>query len=131
MTRMASGCAISLLASICASFVPAVAVPAEDACGAEVRVDLASQEEKDGVTLLRFDVELRAAAECSTLSYDLLIEEMLPNKQTKIIRIPREVELVDGSRSETIEHSMTTDLKMLGYEASPVACRCAGEERSP
>jgi len=128
MTRPAGGFSILLLFLVCLSIAPALALPSESECVAEVSVDLASQEERDGMTLLRFAVELHAAPECSTLSYDLLIEEMLPNKQTKIIRMPRQVELEDGSRSETVEHSMTTDLKMLGYEASLVACHCPHEQ---
>ncbi len=128
MTRLARGFSILLLAVVCLSIAPAQAVPTENKCAAEVSIELASQEERDGMTLLRFTVELHAAADCSTLSYDLLIEEMLPNKQTKIVRLPREVELEGGSRSETVEHSMTTDLTMLGYDASLVACRCAHEQ---
>jgi len=130
MMRMSGRIAIPLLALVCLSIAPGAAVPTDNECAAEVSVDLASQEENDGMILLRFAVELHAAAECSALSYDLLIEEMLPNKQTKIIRMPREVELEDGSRSETVEHSMTTDLKMLGYDVSLVACHCAQEEPS-
>ena len=131
MRHIAGRFSIPLLALFCLSIVPVAAVTTGNECAAEVSVDLTSEEAKDGKILLRFDVELRASSDCSTLSYDLLIEELLPNKQTKIIRLPREVELENGARSETVEHSMTTDLKMLGYDANLVACECAQKKDNP
>jgi hypothetical protein len=106
---------------------PARATSPQGECGAELSAELMDKREADGVVRFRFAVEIKADESCAELAYDFLVEEMLPNRQAKTIRKPRRVELQQGSLSEIVEHSMTSDLELLGFEVQLVDCDCAGE----
>ena len=117
---------ICLLAVLC--FAPALAAPEPEECGeAKLSVELLDQQEGDGQVRFRFEVKIEAGASCSALTYDFLVEEMLPNLQAKTVRQPRQVELKDGKLTEIVEHSMTTDLKLLGYDVDLVECDCGSK----
>ena len=107
---------------------PALSTSAQEECGVELSVELVDEQERENLIHFRFQVEIEANASCSALTYDFLLEEMLPNHQTKTIRKPRRVELEDGSLSEIVEHTMTSDLTLLGYEVQLVECDCPAEE---
>ena len=102
----------------------APAIGAEDDCAAEVTGELVNQEKVDDLIHLQFEVDVTAPDGCSVITYDLVIEEMLPNRNrwTKNIRVPRRVEVDGGSLTERVEHTMTSDLEMLGWEVKLVSC---------
>ena len=107
--------------AVCAA---ASAAPDPAACGAELTAVLLERTESDERVEFRFRVDIVAAPGCSELSYDFMVEEMLPNKQTKTVRKPRSVALEEGKRSEVVEHSITHDLELLGYAVRLVECDC-------
>ena len=100
------------------------AVPSET-CGAELAAEMLDRDEAEGQIRFRFEVRIEANATCSALTYDFMVEEMLPNKQTKTVRKPRQVVLDGGMQTEEIEHSITDDLELLGYAVRLVDCECA------
>jgi len=89
-------------------------------CTPELGVELQHQEQDGAVTHLQFAVNIRVSEDCARIHYDLLIEELLPNGQTKRIRKPGFVKLDDGSEVELIEHD--TELKVLSHEVKLVSC---------
>lgn len=117
---------LSLLLAVAAP-ARAAAGPDPDGCGADLRTELVERTESEDRVDFRFRVDIVAAPACAELSYDFLVEEMLPNRQTKTERKPRHVTLEEGRRSEIVEHSMSTDLELLGYAVRLVDCACAAE----
>jgi len=89
-------------------------------CAPELGVELQHKEQDGAVNHLQFAVSIRATEDCARIHYDLIIEELLPNGQTKRIRKPGFVKLNDGSEDELIEHE--TELKVLSYEVKLVGC---------
>jgi hypothetical protein len=95
-----------------------------ETCGAELAAEMLERSEEHGEIHFRFEVEIAAKETCSALTYDFMVEEMLPNKQTKTVRKPRHVALRAGQGGEVVEHSITDDLELLGYAVRLVACEC-------
>ena len=96
---------------------------AQEECDATVEADLESTNEGMEVTNFQFRVDVRVDNDCAQVEYDLIIEELLPNGHTKKIRKPGFAKLNDGSFSALIEHRMSSELEMLGYEAKIVKCQ--------
>ncbi len=98
---------------------------AQEDCSADVSADLKYTQEGTDVTMYEFQVEVSTSEDCARIHYDLVIDEQLPNGQTKKVRKPRMVKLNDGSLSEVVEYRMSSELEMLGFEAKIVSCqRC-------
>ena len=68
----------------------------------------------DGSTV---DVRLDAGCECASVTYDLVLEEKLPNKQWKAVRETRRVDLRGAVAEERVEHRMAADIELIGYSA--------------
>ena len=97
-----------------------VAAEEESSCAIEAAVELESQEPSEGSIRLVFDVRLDARCECASVTYDLVLEEMLPNKQWKAVRETRRVDVRGATAEDRVEHHMAADIKLLGYSAKPV-----------
>jgi hypothetical protein len=89
-------------------------------CTPELGVELQHEDQDGAVTHLKFAVNISVSVDCARIHYDLLIEELLPNGQTKRIRKPGFVKLNDGSEVQLIEHE--TELKVLSHEVKLVSC---------
>ena len=68
-----------------------------DDCSAEANARLERTERDSETTHLQFEVEISTQAECGKILWDLVIEEQMPNGQTKRIRKPFLITLHDGS----------------------------------
>ena len=103
---------------------PALATEGEQAqasaCAVQTKVELASKEPSEGAVRLVFDVRLDAGCECASVTYDLVLEELLPNKQWKAVRETRRIDLRGAAAEDRVEHRMAKDIELLGYSAKPV-----------
>jgi hypothetical protein len=97
-----------------------VSVSVAGDCTAELEVELSHKDQNGALTHLQFSVNVRTTAECAKIHYDLIVEELLPNGQTKRVRLPRYVKLSDGSEDDIVEHE--TELTMQSYEVQLVSC---------
>jgi hypothetical protein len=93
----------------------------ESDCDAYAQATLETREQ-DQTTHLQFSVEVTTSESCAKIEYDLVLEILLPNQQTKKERLPRLVKLNDGSLTETVRHEMPSTFKLLGYEAKVLRC---------
>ena len=94
----------------------------QDECEAYVNASLETNEQGE-VTHLQFSVEVSTSESCARIEYDLILEELLPNGQTKKERIPRFVKLNDGDLNEMVRHEMSSSLQLLNHEAKVVSCQ--------
>ena len=92
-------------------------------CDASVEATLGTQEEGQNVVMLEFGVDVNVQTDCAHVEFDLIIEELMPNGQTKKIRIPRMVKLNDGSATMVVEHRMPSSHSLRSYEARIVQCQ--------
>lgn len=95
---------------------------AQDGCEAFVQATLETNEQGE-TTMLEFDVEVSTSEDCAKIEYDLVLNELLPNGQTKMERIPRLVTLSDGGYDEVVEHKISSALQLLSHEAKVVSCQ--------
>ncbi len=100
----------------------APAALSQEDCEAFVDATLDTNEEGE-VTHLQFSVEVSTSESCAHIEYDLILEELLPNGQTKKERIPRFVKLNDGSLNEMVRHEIQSSLQLLNHEAKVVSCQ--------
>ena len=100
----------------------APAALAQEDCEAYVNASLETNEQGE-VTHLQFSVEVSTSESCARIEYDLILEELLPNGQTKKERIPRFVKLNDGSLNEMVRHEMQSSLQLMNHEAKVVSCQ--------
>ena len=107
-------CGVLLLAS-------AAGFAQESDCDAFAQATLETSE-KDQTTHLQFSVELSTSESCAKIQYDLVLDVLLPNGQTKKERLPRFVKLNDGSLSEMVRHQIPSTFELRSYEAKVVSC---------
>ena len=111
-------CAVLLLAS-------AVGFAEESDCDAFAQATLDTNEQAE-VTRLEFTVEVSTSESCAKIEYDLVLDVLLPNGQTKKERLPRVVKLDDGNLSEIVRHEIPASFELRSYEAKIVSCvKCA------
>ena len=116
--------AVLALATLCVVLSPEGRT--QDGCEATANADLKYTQEGTDVDMYEFQVEVETGEDCAKITYDLIIDELLPNGQTKKIRKVRYVQLNEGSLSEVIEHRMSADFELRDYEAKIVSCeRCS------
>ena len=97
----------------------------EGGCEASVRATLDTDEEGELKTL-QFDVEVSTSESCANIEYDLILDELLPNGQTKSERLPRLVKLNDSGFTEIVRHQIPSSVELSSYEAKIVSCqRCS------
>jgi hypothetical protein len=116
-SRVSAGSVVLILSLFAA---PAV-LPQAD-CDAYVNATLETSEQ-DNVTRLQFDVEVSTTESCARIEYDLILNEQLPNGQTKKERISRLVKLNDGSLDEVVRHEIASSTRLLDHEAKIVSCQ--------
>jgi len=102
------------------------AAAAEEGCDVQATVELDSREPTDDAIRLVFDVQLAASCECASATYDLVLEELLPNKQWKAVRETRRVDLRGAQATDRVEHSLGKDIELIGYSVTPVASTPCG-----
>lgn len=93
----------------------------ESNCDAFAQATLETKEQ-DKVTELQFTVEVSSSESCAKIEYDLILDILLPNGQTKKERLPRSVKLDDGSLSEVVRHPIPSSFELRSYEAKVVSC---------
>ena len=93
----------------------------ESNCDAFAQATL-DTDEQGGVKHLQFTVEVSTSENCAKIEYDLVIDELLPNGQTKKERLPRFVKLNDGSLTEMVRHEIPASFELRSYEAKVVSC---------
>lgn len=98
----------------------APATGADGTCEVKVAAELESQEASEDTILLVFDVRLEASCDCASATYDLVLEELLPNQQWKAVRETRRVDLRGASATDRVEHRMGAEIKLLGFSVKPV-----------
>lgn len=96
---------------------------AQDECDASVDVDESLNNVSGDVRHLQFEARVHVDEDCAQVLYDVVVEELMPNGQTKNVRIPRTVKLNDGSLVEMVEHAMPADFDMLSYDGRIVECK--------
>lgn len=93
----------------------------ESNCDAFAQATL-DTDEQGGVKHLQFTVEVSTSENCAKIEYDLVLDELLPNGQTKKERLPRFVKLDDGSLTEMVRHEIPASFELRSYEAKVVSC---------
>jgi hypothetical protein len=93
-----------------------------DDCSAEANARLEHTNRDGDVTHLQFKVDVSTQADCGKILWDLVIEEQLPNGQTKKIRKPFVITLHSGSVQSSVRHEMPGSHSMVSYEAKIVSC---------
>ena len=113
---------VSLGLLLLGAAAPAIADEGTEApaCAVQAKVELESKESSEGSVRLVFGVRLDAACECASVTYDLVLEELLPSKQWKAVRETRRIDLRGTTAEERVEHRMSADIELLGYSAKPV-----------
>jgi hypothetical protein len=104
-----------------ASLLAPAAILAGD-CDVDVSAQLEHKEKNMDTTRLEFRVEIESRSDCAKILYDLIIEEQLPNGQTKKIRKPTVQKLGNDSISSVHRHEMPASHDLVGYEAKVVSC---------
>ena len=103
----------------------ALAVPVAsiaDECSAEAEARLEHSNRDGDITHLQFKVDVSTQADCGKILWDLVIEEQLPNGQTKKIRKPFVITLHNGSVQSSVRHEMPGSHSLVSYEAKIVSC---------
>ncbi len=113
---------LSICGVVAVAFIGAGSTIAEE-CDASAEATLGTQEEGLNVVMLEFGVEVDVQNDCAHVEFDLVVEELMPNGQTKKIRIPRTVKLNDGSSTMVVEHRMPSSHSLQSYEARIVQCQ--------
>ena len=116
---------------VCSCFAP-LAVAHDDFvesdCDADIEVELVDRSETDETIRLEYEVDMTSDAACAEVRYDLVVNELLPNGQWKSFRRSRSAALRNRSFSETVVHTMASDLKLLGHRVVLASCvRCETE----
>ena len=93
----------------------------ESNCDAFAQATLDTNEQGE-VKHLQFTVEVSTSENCAKIEYDLVLDELLPNGQTKKERLPRFVKLNDGSLTEMVRHEIPASFELRSYEAKVVSC---------
>lgn len=93
----------------------------ESNCDAFAQVTLDTNEQGE-VKHLQFTVEVSTSEGCAKIEYDLVLDVLLPNGQTKKERLPRFVKLNDGSLTEMVRHEIPSNFELRSYEAKVVSC---------
>jgi len=97
----------------------------ESNCDAFAQATLDTHEQGE-VKHLQFSVEVSTSESCAKIDYDLVLDVLLPNGQTKKERLPRVVKLDDGNLSEIVRHEIPASFELRSYEAKIVSCvKCA------
>jgi len=107
-------CGVLLLAS-------AAGFAQESNCDAFAQATLDTSEQGE-IKHLQFTVEVSTSENCAKIEYDLVLDELLPNGQTKKERLPRFVKLNDGSLTEMVRHEIPASFELRSYEAKVVSC---------
>jgi hypothetical protein len=105
------------------SLVGSQAALARGDCRADVSVDLMHEAPSGDVTHYQFHVEIGTDESCAEIEYDLILEKQIPNGQTKRVRKPGLAKLKDGRYTAQVRYSMSSDMKLLDYEARIHSCR--------
>ena len=83
-------------------------------------------DEQGDIQMLSFHCEVSTTENCAKIEYDLILDELLPNGQTKKERLPRLVDLSDGAYEEIVQHKIPASLQLSSYVAKIVSCqRCS------
>jgi len=114
------GWGVAVLAGVGLMLAPAAAATEEEGCDVQAAVELDSREPSDDAIRLVFDVRLEASCACASATYDLVLEELLPNKQWKAVRETRRVDLRDARATDRVEHLLSKDIELIGYSVKPV-----------
>ena len=104
------------------SLLAAPSLLSQEDCTAYVNATLERSEQGE-ITQLEFDVEVSTSENCARIEYDIILDELLPNGQTKKERIPRFVKLNDGGYDEVVEHKIASSIQLLSHEAKIVSCQ--------
>ena len=118
MNRRIAVCGLSL-AWLFLAFSP---VGAEEACKADVSAAIEREERDAEQVRVHFDLEFTTEIRCAQLTYDLTVQEMLPNLQWKSVRKSGQLKVHHGKAERKVVHVMSADLRLLGHEASIVTC---------
>jgi hypothetical protein len=110
----------AVLAIVWMAGQPALAAPPE--CAAEITAELKSKGEVDDGIRLEFDVHVISKEACASVTYDLILVELLPNGQWKSVRATHRLELRAGTATALVQHVMASDLRLLEHEARVVEC---------
>jgi hypothetical protein len=119
-TVLSLGLPILCAASLAAAAPEGEPEAAPPTCDVLTKVELESKEPSEGAVKLVFDVRLDAGCECASVTYDLVLEEKLPNKQWKAVRETRRVDVRGAAAEERVEHRMAADIELIGYSAKAV-----------
>jgi len=112
--KISAICGVLLLAS-------AAGFAQESNCDAFAQATLETNEQGQ-VTHLQFAVEVSTSESCAKIEYDLVLDELMPNGQTKKERLPRFVKLNDGDLNEVVRHEIPASFELRSYEAKVVSC---------
>ena len=110
----------AMLVGIALVLAPAAVATQQEGCDVRAAVELESREPGDDAIRLVFDVRLEASCECASATYDLVLEELLPNRQWKAVRETRRVELQGSRATDRIEHELDKDIELIGYSVKTV-----------
>jgi hypothetical protein len=105
---------------LCAASANAAEGDPPATCDVLTKVELESKEPSEGAVKLVFDVRLDAGCECASVTYDLVLEEKLPNKQWKAVRETRRIDLRGAAAEDRVEHHMAADIELIGYSVKAV-----------
>jgi hypothetical protein len=115
-----------MIAAFCGALLlsAAPAIAQESNCDAYANAELETNEQGE-ITQLEFSVEVSSSENCAKIEYDLVLDELMPNGQTKKERLPRYVQLADGGYYEVVEHKIPASFQLTSHEAKIVSCvRC-------
>lgn len=94
----------------------------ERACTGEIQASLDREERDADKVRAHFVVEVRTEVACARVTYDLIVQELLPNLQWKSVRKTGRLETHKGTAKQKVEHVMGSGLRLLGHEAEIVSC---------
>ena len=77
-------------------------------------------------TRLHFTVDVTSETVCASVTYDLIIQERLPNLQWKSVRKTGHVKVRHGKGRQQVVHVMSAELGVLGHETRIVSCEPCG-----
>jgi hypothetical protein len=108
------------------SLVSSPRILAQDGdCTASAEATLDTDEEGN-IQMLSFHVEVSTSENCAKIEYDLVLDELMPDGQTKKERLPRQVDHSDGSYEEIVQHKIPASFQLSSYQAKIVSCqRCS------
>jgi hypothetical protein len=110
-----------ILLTILATLALPVAA-AEADCPATGRVSLGGEERESDRIRVWFDVTVETEPACALVGYDLIVIEMLPNKQWKSVRRSGRIRTEDGAGGQRVFHEMSADLTLIGQDVQVVSC---------